>query len=468
MSNKQISRYLTKEDGTTFSSDTELLGLSVNSKVKNKNSGYTFKKTGSNVFDKTPIEVETNAVLYTSQTLTDAQKTQARNNIGASSSSAVLYTSQTLTNDQKEQARTNIGAGKAESVLYTAQTLTDAQKLQARTNIGVSDLSGVPLGTIVIWSGNASSIPSGWHICDGNAGTPDLTQKFVLGAGGVYPLNSTGGAVDHFHFFGFHAGDNNGSFYVCGELHGDETNTAKGVNVKSPTKQALISALNFGTSSAVIIDEEIGSKTAMWNGDNGGGIADHDKFTKGNMITSRGYAAGTTSAEADCMPPYYVLYYIMKITGNDSTASGGTAASATQVEALSNLISQLQTRIASLESSGTSSSSGSGGGTFTLGNEFTATIVSIGEPTGPIPVGTIITPNLFHQSDGAYYGGSSQVLGSWTIYQGTSTSSSNRLESGSYVVTQQSTVTGNTVETSPPYTQRIHTLKLRKITGVNV
>ena len=143
MSNKEISRYLTKEDGTTFSSDTELLGLSVNSKVKNKNSGYTFKKTSSNVFDKTPIEVETNAVLYTSQTLTDAQKTQARNNIGAGKSESVLYTSQTLTDEQKTQARNNIGAGKSESVLYTEQTLTDAQKTQARNNIGASSSSAV-------------------------------------------------------------------------------------------------------------------------------------------------------------------------------------------------------------------------------------------------------------------------------------------------------------------------------------
>ena len=312
MSNKEISRYLTKEDGTTFSSDTELLGLSVNSKVKNKNSGYTFKKTGSNVFDKTPIEVETNAVLYTSQTLTDAQKTQARNNIGASSSSAVLY---------------------------TVQTLTEDQKLQARTNLGIDDLSGVPEGTIVMWAN--SIIPAGWSICNGQNGTPDLRQKFVLGAGGVYPLNSTGGAVDHFHFFGRHTGDNSGSFYVCGELHNDSEGTNTAQFVKSPRKEALLSALNFGTSSAVIIEDEIGPKTAMWNGDGGGGISDHDKFTRGNMITSRGYAAGTTAAESDCMPPYYVLYFIMKTSGTRSRVInlGNTETEITPDSTDSNIIS---------------------------------------------------------------------------------------------------------------------------------
>lgn len=312
MSNKEISRYLTKEDGTTFSSDTELLGLSVNSKVKNKNSGYTFKKTGSNVFDKTPIETETNAVLYTSQTLTDAQKTQARNNIGASSSSAVLY---------------------------TVQTLTEDQKLQARTNLGIDDLSGVPEGTIVMWSN--SIIPAGWSICNGLNGTPDLRQKFVLGAGGVYPLNSTGGAVDHYHYIGYHTGDNSGCFYVNGELHNDSEHTNGVQNPKAPTKSALLSAINFNESSPVYVESEIGAKTAHWNGDGGGGISDDSKLTAGNMITSRGYAAGTTAAESDCMPPYYVLYFIMKTSGTRSRVInlGNTEIEITPDSADSNIVS---------------------------------------------------------------------------------------------------------------------------------
>lgn len=83
MSNKDISRYLVKEDGTAFATDNDLQALAVNSKVTNVNSGLTYKKTASNVYDKTPIEVETDAVLYSPQTLTNEQKTQARTNIGA-------------------------------------------------------------------------------------------------------------------------------------------------------------------------------------------------------------------------------------------------------------------------------------------------------------------------------------------------------------------------------------------------
>nr|DAU17932.1 MAG TPA: short tail fiber protein [Bacteriophage sp.] len=37
----------------------------------------------------------------------------------------------------------------------------------------------VPTGTIVMFSGLASNIPSGWHICDGTNGTPNLIGKFI-------------------------------------------------------------------------------------------------------------------------------------------------------------------------------------------------------------------------------------------------------------------------------------------------
>lgn len=90
MSNKDISRYLTKENGSTFSNDTELLSLATNSKVKNVNTGLTFKKVDGNVFDKTPIEAtNANAVLYVQQSLTNAQKTQARENILAGRADSV-------------------------------------------------------------------------------------------------------------------------------------------------------------------------------------------------------------------------------------------------------------------------------------------------------------------------------------------------------------------------------------------
>ncbi len=40
--------------------------------------------------------------------------------------------------------------------------------------------SSVPSGAINMWSGTVASIPTGWSLCDGSNGTPDLTDKFII------------------------------------------------------------------------------------------------------------------------------------------------------------------------------------------------------------------------------------------------------------------------------------------------
>lgn len=57
----------------------------------------------------------------------------------------------------------------------------------------------VPVGAIIMWSGNDSSIPAGWHLCDGTSGTPNLTDRFIIGAGNTYQTGSTGGSNTHDH-----------------------------------------------------------------------------------------------------------------------------------------------------------------------------------------------------------------------------------------------------------------------------
>jgi microcystin-dependent protein len=61
--------------------------------------------------------------------------------------------------------------------------------------IGVQATSGatIPAGLISMWSGSIGSIPSGWYLCDGSNGTPNLTDKFIIGAGSAYAVNGTGG-----------------------------------------------------------------------------------------------------------------------------------------------------------------------------------------------------------------------------------------------------------------------------------
>jgi hypothetical protein len=50
-----------------------------------------------------------------------------------------------------------------------------------------------------MWSGPRSAVPAGWHVCDGSNGTPDLRDRFVVGAGLSYQPLDTGGATLHAH-----------------------------------------------------------------------------------------------------------------------------------------------------------------------------------------------------------------------------------------------------------------------------
>ena len=59
-------------------------------------------------------------------------------------------------------------------------------------------------GMIIAWSGATNAIPTGFVLCDGNNNTPDLRDRFIIGAGNSYAVDATGGSkdavlVEHFH-----------------------------------------------------------------------------------------------------------------------------------------------------------------------------------------------------------------------------------------------------------------------------
>ena len=56
--------------------------------------------------------------------------------------------------------------------------------------------NGFPSGGIAMWSGSIASIPTGWRLCDGGGGTPDLRDRFIVGAGSTYAVAATGGSAN--------------------------------------------------------------------------------------------------------------------------------------------------------------------------------------------------------------------------------------------------------------------------------
>jgi hypothetical protein len=54
-------------------------------------------------------------------------------------------------------------------------------------------------GMIILWHGSIATIPSGWHLCNGTEGTPDLRDRFIIGAGSTYTPADAGGTLEHTH-----------------------------------------------------------------------------------------------------------------------------------------------------------------------------------------------------------------------------------------------------------------------------
>ena len=78
--------------------------------------------------------------------------------------------------------------------------LTDSSAVQIATYDNLYGIPGstasanpVPSGGIIMWSGSIGAIPTGYYLCNGQNGTPDLRDRFVVGSGNSYAVGNTGG-----------------------------------------------------------------------------------------------------------------------------------------------------------------------------------------------------------------------------------------------------------------------------------
>ena len=140
--------------------------------------------------------------------------------------------------------------------------------------------STLPSGCIILWSGAVGSIPSGYVICDGTNGTPDLRNKFVVGAGNTYSVNQTGGSAD--------------------AIVVSHTHTATSV----VTDPGHFHSYNYPT-------------TGNSYGSNSGGLnpatvaTNTTTATTGITVATTNASTGVSGTNAN-LPPYYALAYIMK------------------------------------------------------------------------------------------------------------------------------------------------------------
>ena len=148
----------------------------------------------------------------------------------------------------------------------------------------------IPSGVIVLWSGAANAIPAGWRLCDGTNNTPNLRDRFIVGAGTTYAVNATGGSanaivVSHNHIARSSVTEpNNGQ----GHRHNFE---ARGDDGQGQGLGPGVVGYNFNM------------------GFGAGGMA---LATSGVTVSTTIDSAGISGTNAN-LPPYYALCYIMKI-----------------------------------------------------------------------------------------------------------------------------------------------------------
>lgn len=145
-----------------------------------------------------------------------------------------------------------VDLGQTPDVVYACQLTAIEEYHQEQLTCKVvkvynypSSGDGIPVGTIVMWSGTVYNVPTKWHICDGTSGTPDLRGRFVLGVSDNYTKGSKGGEEtvklkvnnlpSHDHQIPLNGGSGGGSMhYVCVNIGvGDTTNLDTSLPVRS-------------------------------------------------------------------------------------------------------------------------------------------------------------------------------------------------------------------------------------------
>lgn len=181
----------------------------------------------------------------------------------------------------------------------------------------------IPRGGIVMW--NKPTIPTGWALCNGSNGTPDLRNRFVLSSGAIYTTNNQGGGSittlttihlpSHTHSVAInqaglhtHVITGNGAHTHAQQLGSISVNNMTN-NFNSGLQNTIDTAYPISDSSQLL---PATSGTYP--------LGDISQTHSHTMLPSGSHTHkvtihpfGSVGASFNSLPAYYVLYYIMKL-----------------------------------------------------------------------------------------------------------------------------------------------------------
>jgi hypothetical protein len=201
----------------------------------------------------------------------------------------------------------------------SAPAITAVQLNRLEDGVETAYDARVPVGGIIMWSGSVASVPGGWALCNGSNGTPDLRDRFVMGAGSTYAVGATGGSTS-----GTTSSDGAHSHTATTASAGDHSHTVT-VNNHTLTVAQLPSHNHRPGDALAGINSSTGGNRTFPTGPfaeqqlsaTGSGLGHNHTASSGtagahtHTLTTASNGAHTHTVTT--LNPYYALAFIMKL-----------------------------------------------------------------------------------------------------------------------------------------------------------
>lgn len=175
----------------------------------------------------------------------------------------------------------------------------------------IADIITIPIGGIIMWSGNIVNIPSWWKLCDGNNGTIDLTDQFVVGAGDTYAVDATGGSStgdwSHTHSGTTGSGGEHTHGYT---VEGETGHTHDDYESGDALESITVAEGNWSWGLKTDHHHKFDLTAVAHTHTNRDGTSSSNS----NHTHSVGPCDESGSDSLDIRPPYYALAYIQRIS----------------------------------------------------------------------------------------------------------------------------------------------------------